>query len=210
MTLADDINSALIGRQLLSHPFYQRWERGELDEGELAAYGAQYAHFERQLPHTLEAIAQSSSSAPVRDAVVANLDDELGTPCAHVELLGTFLAAVNAVEADPDPATAALVLLYATAPARSEAFALGVIAAYELQAAEIAATKGEGLRRFYGLTSDETVFWDVHATMEGDHADWVLSAAEAVQADELLAGVAASRDAWWAFLDERDAAAVPA
>ena len=29
---------AIVGRHLLTHPFYRRWEAGTLGEGELAAY----------------------------------------------------------------------------------------------------------------------------------------------------------------------------
>jgi pyrroloquinoline-quinone synthase len=207
MTLAPSIEVSLTGRELLSHPFYRRWEAGELRDGELADYASQYQHFERQLPCTLAAIVASSGPGAVRNAIRANLDDELGTPCPHVELLDTFLDAVGATSADATPATAALVSLYLTAPDRSVAFALGVVAAYEIQSAEIARSKAEGLRAFYGLTDQGTTFWDVHAALETGHAEWVLDAADSVSADELLAGVAASRDAWWAFLDDREAAA---
>ena len=48
---------AIVGRHLLTHPFYRRWEDGTLDEGELAAYAEQYRHIERELPVTLSAIA---------------------------------------------------------------------------------------------------------------------------------------------------------
>ena len=48
---------AIVGRHLLTHPFYRRWEAGTLSEGELAAYAEQYRHIERELPVTLSAIA---------------------------------------------------------------------------------------------------------------------------------------------------------
>jgi pyrroloquinoline-quinone synthase len=206
MTTSPDVRAALSGRELLSHPFYRRWEAGELVDGELATYGSQYAHFERQLPVTLARIVHDAHDDTVRALVQANLDDELGTPMAHVELLDSFLDAVGAVPADPTQATAALTELYATAPDQGTAFALGVLAAYEVQSAEIARSKAEGLRAFYGLSANDTAFWDVHATLEEDHATWVLDAAASVDLTEFLSGVAASRDAWWAFLDEREAA----
>jgi pyrroloquinoline-quinone synthase len=206
MTLTPDIHATIAGRELLAHPFYRRWEEGQLRDGELAEYATQYEHFERQLPRTLAAIVISSGPGAVRNAIRANLDDELGTPCPHVELLGTFIDAVGATPAEPTDATASLVSLYSTAPDKSVAFALGVVAAYEVQSAEIARSKAEGLRANYGLTSEQTTFWDVHAELETGHAEWVLDAADSVPEDEFLEGVAASRDAWWAFLDDREAA----
>ncbi len=207
MTLRTDIGQALEGRLLLSHPFYRRWEAGELGDGELAAYGAQYEHFERQLPRTLAATAEACPATHVRDAVRANLDDELHRPAPHLELLGSFLDAVGATRAPATPATAALVATYAAAPRRGAGFAVGVLAAYELQAAEIARSKSEGLRAHYGLDATGTSFWDVHAVLESEHADWTLDAGMGLSEPEVLAGVAASRDAWWSFLDEREAEA---
>ena len=149
----------------------------------------------------------ASSPGGVRDLVEANLDDELHRPCAHVDLLAGFLDAVGAADAPSTPATAALVELYRTAHTESAAFALGVVCAYELQAAAVARSKAEGLRAHYGLDDDATRFWDVHAGLEADHAAWTLAAAATLGADEVLRGVAASRDAWWSFLDEREALA---
>jgi pyrroloquinoline quinone (PQQ) biosynthesis protein C len=207
MSLTDAIRRSLADKQLLAHPFYRRWEEGALHDGELAAYGAQYAHLERQLPLTLSDIVDASEPGPVRDLVQANLDDELHRPCAHVELLDSFLAAVGSSPTAPTPATEALVELYRTAPSRGVDFALGVVSAYEVQAAAVARSKADGLRAFYGLTDDGTAFWDVHASIEDDHAAWTLEAAGALDPDVVLRGAAASRDAWWAFLDEREALA---
>jgi pyrroloquinoline-quinone synthase len=207
MTLRTDLAHALEGRTLLSHPFYRRWEAGELRGGELAAYGAQYAHFERQLPATLAATVDACPAAEVRELLAANLDDELHRPIPHVELLDSFLDAVGAEASAPTAATAALVELYAGAPRSGPGFAVGVLAAYEVQAAEIARSKAEGLRAHYGLSASGTAFWDVHASLESEHADWTLHAAGALPAPEVLAGAVASRDAWWSFLDEREAEA---
>jgi len=203
MTALIDVNGLLEGRWLLSHPFYRRWEAGELSRTALATYAAQYAHVERQLPATLEALAGAAGPGEVRDALADNLADELGHPVAHVTLLQGFCDAVGATEQPPTAATEALVELYASAAQRSVAFGLGVLAAYEVQAADVAASKGDGLRAHYGVDASGTEFWDVHATMERDHADWTVAAAATLERAEVVAGVAASRDAWWAFLDER-------
>ena len=206
MDLAAQIDSALDGRRLLSHPFYRRWEAGELREGELAAYGAQYEHFERQLPSTLRDAVDACPPGVARDVVQSSLDDELGAPRAHVDLLVGFLDAVGATPTPATPATAARVELYRTAADRGAAFAVGVIAGYELQAAQVARTKAEGLRCFYGLGDAGTEFWDVHATMDETHGSWMLDAASTLDADAVLVGVDASAAAWWGFLDERDGA----
>src|ERR1700679_2257370 len=100
---------AIVGRHLLSHPFYRRWEAGTLSEGELAAYAEQYRHIERELPVTLAAIAAALPEGRARHLVEANLADELGSPEPHAQLFESFAGPAGAApEAPATPSTAAL------------------------------------------------------------------------------------------------------
>ena len=74
----------------------------------------------------------------------------------------------------------------------------------------MATSKAEGLRANYGIDAAGTAFWDVHASLEVEHGNWVVEALSHLSTDDLaeaLAGVEASAAAWWSFLDEREAAA---
>jgi pyrroloquinoline quinone (PQQ) biosynthesis protein C len=198
---------ATVGRHLLAHPFYRRWEAGTLSEGELAAYAEQYRHIERELPVTLAAIAAALPEGRARDLVEANLADELGTPEPHAELFESFALASGArAEAAATPSTAALLALVRTAAANDPATALAMIATYEVQAADIASSKSDGLRRHYGFDEKGTRFWDVHRTQEVEHAGWSLEALVEMEADPDVVQVAAlvSADSWWLFLSERE------
>jgi pyrroloquinoline quinone (PQQ) biosynthesis protein C len=204
--LLDDI---LRSRRLLAHPFYRRWEAGTLGRGELASYAAQYRHFEAALPVVLERIADALPAGRARQLVEANLDDERAVPAPHLELFDTFAGAVGATVTGMTPATDALVGIYMTLADASPVAALSAVAAYEVQAPSIAASKADGLRTRYGLDADGTRFWDVHAGVDEAHGAWMLEALGAVAAgpDEVTAAATAAADAWWAFLDEREAAA---
>jgi pyrroloquinoline-quinone synthase len=199
----------LADRRLLSHPFYRRWEAGELTIGELAAYAGQYRHFERALPEVLAKAVSALAEGEAKRTLRANLDDELGSPAPHVELLDEFAAALGAHDDPPTPATAALVEQYRGAARRGPAALVAALGAYEVQSAEIAASKARGLREHYGLAQAQTRFWDVHAAMDGAHGDWANAALAAMDAEPALvrteAGAAA--EAWWRFLDERQEAA---
>jgi pyrroloquinoline quinone (PQQ) biosynthesis protein C len=198
---------AIVGRHLLTHPFYRRWEAGTLSEGELAAYAEQYRHIERELPVTLSAIASALPEGRARTLVEANLSDELGSPEPHVQLFETFAKAAGAApDAPATPSTAALLALVRTAAATDPAAALAMVAAYEIQAADIAASKSDGLRRHYGLSEEETRFWDVHRTQEVEHAGWSMEALGELGADPDVVQAAAivSADSWWLFLSERE------
>jgi len=198
---------AIVGRHLLTHPFYRRWEAGTLTEGELAAYAEQYRHIERELPVTLAAIADALPDGQARELVEANLADELGSPEPHAQLFESFARAAGATpDATATPSTAALLAVVRTTAANDPAAALAMIAAYEVQAADIAASKGDGLRRHYGFDEEGTRFWDVHRTQEVDHAGWSIEALEALEADldVVQAAATVSADSWWLFLSERD------
>ena len=205
--IQEALAEALIGRQLLTHPFYLRWEAGTLAEGELSAYAEQYRHIERALPVTLETIAAGLPDGEARALVEANLADERGVPAAHVELFETFARAAGAAsEVAPSAATAALVASIRSVAASDPVAALAMVAAYEVQAADIARSKGDGLRRHYGMDATGTQFWDVHTVQEAAHADWSIDALAALEADPVLVRAAAqvAADAWWEFLSERD------
>jgi pyrroloquinoline quinone (PQQ) biosynthesis protein C len=205
------IDSAIGNRRLLSHPFYQRWLDGTLEASELAAYAGQYRYFEAQLPAFLTTVLDGLPSGSAHDLVAANLTDETSIPAPHLDLFDSFAAAVGASADEPAPATEALVACYSRWAGAPAASAIGALAAYEVQAAQVAASKADGLRERYGLSAGATEFWDVHATADLDHARWVAEAlGDLLEAGADVSEVAAAADdaagAWWAFLDEREAA----
>jgi len=204
------IAAAIDGRHLLDHPFYQRWERGELGRGELASYAEQYRSVERELPSVLRATVERLPAGDARDLVAANLADEESDPEPHAALFESFAEAVGARPGvTPSEATGQLVGLQRAAVAAGPATALAVVSAYEVQAADVAETKSRGLAHHYGIDRHGTRFWDVHAAMEADHAAWSLDAIALLDPDpdEVAAAAGASARAWWAFLDEREALA---
>ena len=215
--LAAAVASSLEGRMLLTHPFYRRWEAGELRSQELAEYAVHYRAFEAVLPTVLEAVVErlrADGGVEAADLVARNLADELGSPRSHLELFDEFASALpdDAVARSAGPAAVALADTYRSLAEQSPAAAVAGLAAYETQAAAIAATKGDGLRRWYGMDAAGTAFWDVHATMDADHGDWSIEALNLLDADPAEVADASLRaaDAWWALLDEREAEATAA
>ena len=208
------VASTLEERTLLTHPFYRRWEAGELSTQELAEYAVQYRAFEAVLPTVLSAVVDRlmfDGKFEAADLVARNLADELGRPEPHLAMFDEFAAALPAAQASaPGAAATALADTYLQLADQSPVAAIAGLAAYETQAAAIAASKGDGLRRFYGVDNDGTKFWDVHATMDVDHGDWAVEALALLGADEAEVSDASrlAADAWWALLDERESEAV--
>jgi pyrroloquinoline-quinone synthase len=221
---ASAVARSLDGRALLTHPFYRRWEAGELTMGELREYAVHYRAFEAALPAVLTAVVdrlhaegETEAAAMVED----NLADELGRPEPHLALFDRFAGSLGgtatasttatapATATAPGPAAEALVDTYFELVADGPVAALAGLAAYETQASAIASSKADGLRRWYGVDAGGTEFWDVHADMDAGHGEWAVAALDLLGADPVEVGAAARRGAvaWWALLDERQAEA---
>ena len=167
----------------------------------------QYRHFEAALPDVLETVARgpggprrpgARAGQPLRragSAVVA--------PLPVRRLLGR---GGGSTSAEATPATEALVDLYRDRSLSDPVGALAGLAAYEVQAPQIASSKADGLRSHYGVSPRGTRFWDVHGVMDERHGAWSLDALEAVARDEDAVRRAARQaaDVWWSFLDERE------
>jgi pyrroloquinoline-quinone synthase len=200
-------------RGLLRHPFYRRWEAGELGPDELARYAEQYRHVEAALPDVLETIADGLTDGRPKELVNENLRDEQSVPVAHLSMFDAFAARVGARRGmEAEPATARLVRLQHEAAVHSPTSGIANLAAYECQAAKIAISKADGLRRHYGIDELGTWFWDTHAALEARHADWSIEALCLldVSPTDVVDAVSVSAQAWWEFLDERESAAAVA
>lgn len=208
--LAETIDRAIAGKELLSHPFYQRWQAGELTHDELSRYAVQYRVFESALPDVLRGVLTSlvdSGQDAASELVAHNLSDELGSPAPHLHLFDDFVAALPDADPETTPATRRLALRYRTMAKADPIAGLAALAAYETQASAIAATKGTGLRDWYGIEAAGTAFWDVHAEMELEHGEWAIEALVLVDAEpaDVESAAREGADLWWAFLDERQA-----
>jgi pyrroloquinoline quinone (PQQ) biosynthesis protein C len=203
------LDAGLADRQLLQHPFYLRWEAGTLRPGELGAYAAQYRYFETALPGLLRGLLSRLEPGSASDLVSQNLADEEGNPEPHVAAFARFADAVGAERAPATPGTERLLDTYQSLTASSGAEGLAAVVAYEMQAPGIASSKASGLRGHYGIDATGTYFWDIHATMDVDHAQWGIEALAALDIPEpqVVGAARAAADAWWAFLDDRESAA---
>jgi len=201
------VESALSGRRLLSHPYYERWSRGELSIEDLREYAGQYRHVEAALPSWLVTIRDSTTNEVVRGSVQRNLDDEAGGTVTHVQLFDGFVRALGAPSRPPTGSTVDLLESNGRLSASSTSAGLAALLAYEVQSPEISASKAAGLRAHYGLGDAAVAFWDTHADVDGDHAAWTVDALEEAGAspEEVRVAARQAADAWWGFLDEREA-----
>jgi pyrroloquinoline-quinone synthase len=153
---------------VLEHPFYQRWSRGELTREELASYAGEYRHAVVALADAAAATARVAGPE-LRPALEAHAAEE----AAHIPLWDGFARAVGGeVAAAPAPETAECARIWAGAD--GERSVLGsLVALYAIESGQpaISETKRGGLREHYGIESAEaTAYFDLHAELDREHA----------------------------------------
>ena len=208
--LLDKIDAAIAEKSLLKHPFYQDWQMGKLSREALQLYAAQYYRHVEAFPKHLRVLA-ARTEGPIRDIILENLAEEENPLRPHPKLWRDFAAALGVNEEDitscPSlPGTQALVETFREIVGdRPVAEAVAALYAYEAQVPEIATTKIDGLKKFYGVRSPGALaYFTLHEEVDKAHrAAWRAWLEEhAHQNDEeILATTHEALDALWGALD---------
>ena len=186
---------------VLHHPFYERWTRGELTRDELALYAGQYRHVVVALAEAAEGAARAAS-ADARAGLAAHAGEE----AAHVALWDAFAGAAGTDGPQPPaPETADC----ARAWAGEHRDFLGHLAAlYAIESAqpEVARVKADGLREHYGFASGPaTAYFDLHAERDHEHAAegraLLTARLDGADEDALVAEAERVLQANWTLLD---------
>ena len=165
---------------LLVHPFYQAWSRGELTREDLRAYAAAYWHHVSAFPTYLSALHSRLPDTELRREVLRNLADEEGVESGmsrpHSDLWMDFAESMGATRAEVESHTVQLemaALLETFREAMQEpapAAALAALYAYESKVPAISATKTTGLKEHYAVDAAGVHYFTLHQTADVAHA----------------------------------------
>jgi pyrroloquinoline-quinone synthase len=193
MSLIARLDDVRRRRNILEHPFYTRWERGELTRGELATYAGEYRH-------AVVALSRAAgAAAPVAGAEHAEEER------SHVQLWDEFAGALDADARPANPGTQQCAAAWTSA--RDPLEALAILYAVEAGQPEVSRTKLTGLVEHYGFEerSEGTAYFRLHAELDDEHAAHSRELLErlATPADEDRLTAAAERALVgnWALLD---------
>jgi pyrroloquinoline-quinone synthase len=195
MELCASIDEARRRWDVLRHPFYERWECGELTRDELSFYAGEYRH-------AVVALARAAS--------VAGDDEHAREEAEHVAVWDDFAAAVEA-PLDREPTSETSQCAAAWSP--SDRFrALAVLYAIESAQPAISRTKLAGLVEHYGFATDDPAaeYFRLHAERDIEHARAAreaLAEAPPAQAAELASVAERALEANWQLLDGVERAA---
>ena len=151
---------------VLEHPFYQRWSRGELTRDELSFYAGEYRE-------AVVALAEATRATAVacEPAIRAQLEEHAAEEEAHVDLWDDFAAALG-VPADVEPREETRECVRAWTAAGDALEGLVTLYAIESGQPAISQTKLEGLVEHYGMTpeSPATAYFALHSRRDHEHA----------------------------------------
>jgi pyrroloquinoline quinone (PQQ) biosynthesis protein C len=189
MNLIERLDEARRRWNVLDHPFYRRWECGELTPSELAFYAGEYRR---------AVVALADAACATGDA--AHAEEE----AAHVALWDDFASALDApLDREPAPGTRDC----AAAWRRDDPLeARAVLYAVESGQPDISRTKLDGLMTHYGFDhgSPATAYFSLHAERDHEHAAAsraVLEEADPAHDDRLVAAAEAALEGNWRLLD---------
>ena len=183
---------------VLDHPFYVRWSRGELSAEDLARDAGQYRH-------AVVALARAADGA-ARAGTAAELAAHAGEEAAHVTLWDEFARAAGTDGQQPAaPETEACAAVWA-GDGRD---LLGhLVALYAIESAQpaISRVKSDGLREHYGFAAGPaTAYFDLHVERDVEHAAegraLIAERLDGVDEDALVAEAERVLRANWTLLD---------
>jgi pyrroloquinoline-quinone synthase len=205
------LDASIEERHLLKHPFYQAWQAGQLSRASLQLYAMQYYRHVEAFPKHLRSLAMRADDG-LRGIVLENLAEEENPVRPHPRLWRDFAAAVGVFEdtlfSCPSlPGTQELVETFQSICCeRAPAEAVAALYAYESQVPEIAATKMDGLRRFYGITQPaDLAYFAVHVEADKAHRAawraWLETHLSAENKESVVSTAKLALGALWGVLD---------
>ncbi len=201
---------------LLKHPFYQAWSKGELTRDDLREYAAEYWHHVSAFPTYLSALHSRLPDVEMRREVLRNLAEEEGVDSAparpHSDFWMDFATGMGATRDDVvgravQPEMTALIGTFRELMQEERASsAMAALYAYESKVPAIAVTKAEGLAEHYGTRGAAAKYFTLHQTADVAHAsvwreliDKELAASPEAEEAALNAGERAAKALWVAL-----------
>ena len=194
MQLIDRLDAARRRWNVLEHPFYRRWECGELSRSELTAYAGEYRHAVVALAAAAEAAAPLAGS------------EHAAEERSHIDLWDDFARAVDA-EAGPARLGGTEKCVNAWTAASDPTEALGILYAVEAGQPDVSQTKLDGLVEHYGFEPDSpaNAYFTLHAERDHEHAahsrELLERHARPEDADRVVAAAEQALIGNWALLD---------
>ena len=168
MNIVQRIDSEIERRSLLKHSFYQMWSEGKLTIDHLQGYSLEYFQLVKAIPKFVGCIAAKMDNEDIGN----NAKEE----AEHVEPWVRFATALGVSRNDlvdylgAGMTNAAVARMMELTDASFEE-AVAAMYAYEMELPKISRSKIDGLKKFYGMNSeDATKYFEIHEEADVKHA----------------------------------------
>lgn len=176
--LLADIDQEVMERDLLKHPFYQAWSEGALSIESLRGYAVQYYKFVNMFPRMLSAVHSNCEDLVTRQSILENLAEEENLEKPHPMLWLNFANALSLSTEDItnskslEETEKALEILMNICRNRHYLAGSAALYAYESRVPEIAGTKIDGLKKYYGISDEKGLeYFTLHKDVDVLHAE---------------------------------------
>jgi pyrroloquinoline-quinone synthase len=169
------LNSKLDQYHLLNHPFYKSWNEGKLTREIIKDYAEQYYQHVKAFPRYISATHSLCEDISKRKILLENLQDEENQDADHPKLWKNFALTMGANSKEIESVkqetfTKDLIDNFFKQGRSSYAEGLASLYTYERQIPEIAETKIQGLKKYYGVTTKEGLeFFEAHKAADVHH-----------------------------------------
>ena len=169
------LNQKLDKYHLLNHPFYKSWNEGKLTREIIKDYAEQYYQHVKAFPRYISATHSLCEDIEKRKILLENLNDEENSEADHPKLWKNFALAMGAdaeeiEKVKTDQYTKDMIDNFFKNGRSTYAEGLASLYTYERQIPEIAETKIQGLKKYYGVNSKKGLeFFVVHKGADVHH-----------------------------------------
>ena len=171
--LIERIDYEIEKHSLLKHVFYQMWSEGKLTINHLQGYSKEYFQLVKVVPKFVENIFNVITDPSLKRAVGQNLKEE----SEHIEPWIMFSTAMGVQRNDltsykGENETNMAVSSLSQLTERSLEEAVAAMYAYEKELPKISRSKIDGLKKFYGVQSNEaTKYLEIHEEVDLRHSE---------------------------------------
>jgi pyrroloquinoline-quinone synthase len=208
MGIINRLNLIISEFDLLKHPFYQLWSKGELRREVLQHYAAQYYHQVKSFPRFVSRVHTACPHIEARKVLLANLVDEELHGTDHPSLWMQFAEGLGVnrekvLDEIALPETEAMVNDFYHLAERDWRDGLCALYAYEYQVPEVSSSKIAGLKEFYGINDESTLaFFTAHQAYDVEHSNHVANLIrEYVEPEKAEIATKEAASSLWRFLD---------
>lgn len=208
MQLIAELKAVIAEFDLLKHPFYQAWSKGELSQEILQKYAAQYYNQVKTFPRFISRVHTNCPTIEARKVLLENLVDEEIHGTDHPALWMQFANGLGATRETvlndaPLAETTTMVDTYYDLAERDWRDGLCALFAYECQVPDVSASKIDGLKQFYGISDEKTLeFFTAHQAYDVGHSQKVAELIEQyVDPEQAKIATREAAKALYGFLD---------